>query len=88
MISVREIHKRDNGICGICKQGCQLSDASRDHIVPKSHGGSSSQSNLRLAHMECNMRRGAPDISVVAPDENLRYEFLSCAGVDPWIYGT
>lgn len=29
-----------------------------DHLVPRSRGGSSELSNLRLAHRRCNVRRG------------------------------
>lgn len=32
--------------------------ASLDHIVPQSHGGSHDPSNLRMAHVGCNARRG------------------------------
>lgn len=62
-ISIQELYKRDNGICGICKnkvtqRQLKMGKANRDHIVPVSDGGTNHSSNLRLAHYECNIRRG------------------------------
>jgi hypothetical protein len=62
-ISIQELYVRDNGICGICKKPVtkrQLTKglANRDHIIPASDGGSNRSDNLRLAHYECNIRRG------------------------------
>jgi hypothetical protein len=59
MISIEDLYTRDNGICGICKKRIKkISHANRDHIVPVSLGGCNKQANLRIAHVECNKRRG------------------------------
>lgn len=57
--------RRDGGDCGICGDpidlGAEYPDpqsASIDHIVPVSLGGSDEETNLRLAHLVCNIRRG------------------------------
>ena len=50
--------KRDKGLCHVCGQGVRLDEASRDHLIPRSAGGSSARSNLALAHKWCNNQRG------------------------------
>jgi len=40
---------------------------SRDHVIPRARGGSSSRENLRLAHRGCNSRRGQQS-PVTAPE--------------------
>lgn len=62
-ISIEELYERDNGICGICKKRVTrkelaLGMANRDHIIPVSDGGGNQNSNLRLAHYVCNIKRG------------------------------
>lgn len=56
-ISLNEIHKRDHGICHICLEPVRLGEATRDHIIPKSEGGTESPDNLALAHEFCNTWR-------------------------------
>lgn len=63
----REIYERDAWECGLC--GDPVDEGlvgsrdpwrpSLDHIVPRSHGGPDSPDNLRLAHLWCNIARGA-----------------------------
>lgn len=40
--------------CFYCGEGCALEEATLDHIVPKSRGGSKKNSNLVVAHYTCN----------------------------------
>lgn len=50
---------RQTNLCGICGQPItSMKDASIDHIVPVSKGGSDSLKNMRLAHVRCNRLRG------------------------------
>lgn len=60
-----EIAERDGWICGICgtpvDKNARYPDsgqATLDHIVPVTRGGTNDPSNLRLAHMDCNRSRG------------------------------
>jgi len=46
------------GICWICDKRVKRTVASRDHIIPKSHGGPNHAANYALAHKICNERRG------------------------------
>jgi hypothetical protein len=61
-ISVDEIYKRDNGICHLCDRWVPRSEASRDHVRPRHHGGKTTWENIRLAHRDCNSRRGHKDV--------------------------
>lgn len=52
--------------CGICGQAVDLSlrlpdrrCGSVDHILPVARGGSNDLNNMQLAHLDCNMRKGA-----------------------------
>lgn len=61
-----EIYERDQWICGICHervdQGLSYPDPlspSLDHVKPLVHDGEHSRANTRLAHLVCNVRRGA-----------------------------
>lgn len=70
-ITVKKLYTRDNGICWICGNKCDLNDyeeingtiicgnsyPSIDHIVPVCKGGSDSWDNVRLAHRLCNTQR-------------------------------
>lgn len=63
---VTQLMARDGTNCTICGEALdrkiQDPESPRfitfDHKVPISHGGTSMTGNLRLAHRECNMRRG------------------------------
>lgn len=46
------------GMCWICTKRVPRKLASRDHIIPKSHGGPNHAANYALAHRLCNERRG------------------------------
>jgi 5-methylcytosine-specific restriction endonuclease McrA len=52
--------------CGICGQPLDSTDTiETDHIIPRSHGGSSDAPNLRAVHRRCNLRRGAGQIGTL-----------------------
>ena len=50
--------KRDGWRCWLCGELMGEGDVSVDHVIPRSCGGTHEQSNLRLAHIDCNGRRG------------------------------
>jgi len=63
-ITLERLIERDGIRCAICGRNTDadahhLSDAypSVDHIVPSSHGGAHSWTNVRVAHRGCNSRR-------------------------------
>lgn len=68
VISIEKLWERDGGICWLCQDYVDLEEdeATRDHVIPFSRGGTSSKSNLRLAHGECNRIRGNPIVATTA----------------------
>lgn len=60
-----DVYERDGWICGICGDSVDKSlkwpdpmSPSLDHIQPLSKGGHHVLSNVQLAHLECNVRKG------------------------------
>ena len=43
-------------MCGICQRPLG-GEVHIDHIIPKSRGGSDDDSNLQLAHAQCNLAK-------------------------------
>jgi 5-methylcytosine-specific restriction endonuclease McrA len=58
---IARIHADFGGICALCGNFVELSDASRDHIIPRSKGGGNGRDNIQLTHKSCNNLKG--DIS-------------------------
>ena len=52
------VDRRDRGVCQICS--CNVLDDQKefDHIIPKSKGGPSTESNIRLTCSTCNRKKG------------------------------
>ncbi len=58
-VYLKALYERDGGRCRICEKPCAYDVASVDHIIPIAHGGDHSYQNTQLAHLFCNMSRGA-----------------------------
>ena len=73
-VPLDKLYERDRGICHICGKKCDWNDKytnengfivygayypSRDHVIPKSKGGSHTWDNIKLAHIKCNSEKGA-----------------------------
>lgn len=67
------LRDRDGDLCWLCHEPMVFVDrpgpsgqirrmATIDHVIPVSAGGTNAQSNLRLAHRECNGRRGSTPV--------------------------
>lgn len=63
---VPELVERDGTGCGICGEAVDLMLAhpnplsrSVDHVIPRAHGGPDHIDNYSLAHLICNIRKGA-----------------------------
>lgn len=54
-----EIAERDSWTCHICGKKVSRDDMSLDHLIPIVSGGKHCATNVRLAHLTCNKRRGA-----------------------------
>jgi 5-methylcytosine-specific restriction endonuclease McrA len=60
-----ELARRDGYVCGLCCLPVDMAlvypdpgFGSIDHVVPVARGGSNDLSNLQLAHLSCNLRKG------------------------------
>lgn len=60
------VFERDGWVCGLCDEPVPRDavypdplSASLDHVVPLSLGGAHSLENVQLAHLSCNVRKGA-----------------------------
>lgn len=60
-ISRREkVFIRDNKWCYICEKPIKyFKDASIDHVIPLSKGGSNALSNIKITHRSCNNWKGS-----------------------------
>lgn len=65
----QEIFNRDGWVCGICAGAVEEGLAwphpkspSLDHVVPLSRGGHHTRDNVQLAHLSCNVRKGAGEM--------------------------
>lgn len=58
LIALDDLYTRDKGICGICKEPCDRSAATMDHIKPIKLKGTHTWDNVQLAHRACNRRKG------------------------------
>lgn len=56
--SRRNVWLRDSGRCQYCAGSLPLSEATYDHIVPRSRGGRTSWTNIVIACRPCNQRKG------------------------------
>ncbi len=55
------IHSDFKGICALGGEYVPIEEASRDHIVPRSRGGSNARENIQLTHKSCNNLKGDED---------------------------
>lgn len=52
-----EIFLRDEGVCHLCEESVERSDATMDHVHPVARGGSHTRDNVKLAHRSHNSSR-------------------------------
>jgi len=56
--SRRNIFERDENTCQYCGRRLDRSDLTLDHVIPRSRGGTSTWTNIVLACVRCNMKKG------------------------------
>lgn len=56
-VSLKTIYKIYKGICQYCLEKISYSDATKDHVYPKSLGGTNDDFNLVLACRSCNAKK-------------------------------
>lgn len=54
------VSKRNAGRvpCFVCKTHVEKPDATLEHVIPRSKGGTDDMSNLAISHGKCNNQRG------------------------------
>lgn len=57
-ISLHKLYVRAKGICALCHRSIIPKQASLDHKIPLSKGGTHTWGNVQLAHLTCNLRKG------------------------------
>lgn len=57
-INIDSLFARDKEICMICLEKCRRSEATIDHKIPLSRGGTHTWDNVQLAHNTCNKSKG------------------------------
>ena len=73
MKKLKQLFNEQNGLCYWCNCQCQLpilnkerqsfrkNTATREHLIPRVHGGSNRSPNLKMACQWCNSNRGSMD---------------------------
>lgn len=61
-LTLQGVFDRDAGICYLCDEVVDRGHASVEHVVPLSKGGSHTWTNVRLAHISCNSRKGVKSL--------------------------
>lgn len=73
--SLAALYAAFNGVCQLCFAPVTPEEASADHIVPRVAGGQRWPGNLRLAHRECNSKRGAVFLGIDWSRDEQRRKF-------------
>lgn len=64
----RSLYVRDRYVCAYCSRSFPSSDLSRDHIIPRSKGGTDDWMNVVTACKKCNTKKGDKTLSQVGFD--------------------
>jgi hypothetical protein len=58
-ITLRQLYRIYDGICAYCHKEMPYSAATRDHVYPRSKGGSNDTKNIVLSCKKCNLKKGS-----------------------------
>jgi hypothetical protein len=58
-VSLRTLYNLSKGVCEYCGDKIPFAEATKDHVYPRSLGGSNDDFNLVLACRRCNSKKGA-----------------------------
>ena len=64
-IKLEDITKRDSQTCYLCGKEVSVHEATFEHVIPLSDGGSHTPANVRLAHQACNSTKGSTPLSEI-----------------------
>jgi hypothetical protein len=80
------LFRRDRGICAYCGERVHRNELTRDHVIPRSRGGSDNWNNVVSACRACNVRKAArtPEQAglelLYVPYEPCRWEHFILSG--------
>lgn len=57
------VFNRDGGKCCYCSQNLEYEDATLDHVVPRTHGGTTTWTNVVISCHVCNTRKGSQSLA-------------------------
>lgn len=82
-VSTRAVYRHYRGVCAYCHEKIPFSEATKDHVYPRSKGGSNDDTNLILACRSCNNRKDSqypyPDVNGKIPKAKpMGFTGLSC----------
>ena len=58
-VTKKNVWLRDSGRCQYCAKTVTLTDATIDHVLPKSRGGKNIWENVALSCEKCNQKKGS-----------------------------
>lgn len=58
-ITLRQLYRIYDGICAYCHKEMPYAQATRDHVYPRSKGGSNDVKNIVLSCKKCNLKKGS-----------------------------
>ena len=61
----KNLHMRDGGKCLYCGVHVKISDASYDHVIPKSRGGPTTWENMVTCCLKCNCKKADKTLAEV-----------------------
>lgn len=64
-VSYDEIRQRDGDRCYLCLEFVSIHEMTFDHVVPLVKGGEHVAENIKLAHRECNSRKGKKPLAEI-----------------------
>lgn len=81
-ISLRSVYRIYKGVCQYCLSKISYSDSTKDHVFPKSLGGSNDDFNIVLACRTCNAKKDN-----VFPYYDVRGQEVKPRGVNHYLMG-
>jgi len=66
---IQDLHRKQDGRCGLCGGSVELGAHHIDHVIPFCYGGGNEPANLQIAHPDCNLSKRKQ----VNPWDLLRY---------------
>ena len=70
-------YEKQKGLCFLCGAPMPVEKMTRDHVTPRSRGGSRQWNNIWLACEPCNQRKADRILAIQTADDNLHAAWAS-----------